>query len=361
MILDGKSTNADFDIAQIQTPQEVNEDAFSGRLDLKLNNRWSSYVRVFRDRGTSNQPNNVAGQVILTTADPTNAVFNLQAIVSDRTTNEFKFGYNAAKTNLVGLAPTVNGIDFSGFILNLSGSVANNGIAGQGSTSGITVPGGLIRANSAQNGRAQPYDPYTLSFIDSVSSVRGNHYLKAGGELRMIRMTTDRLGGITYAFTNLTAFLANQPSTIQYLGDESAPSVFNNGATGPRHLQEQFYIGYAQDEWHASPKLTLNYGLRYDYYTPMKEANNLEVKFNIDHLRSLRQDHHPRRLRAVRRSGPVGGSDPAGRRLRPRQHDAIDRGAGVPARHQPRGRQLREQPEQPVVPAAGVRERLPGA
>ena len=282
VILGGKSTNPDFDIAQLQTTQDVKEDAFSGRLDLKLNNRWSSYIRVFRDQGTSTQPNNVAGQVIQTNADPTNAVFNLQAIVSDRTTNEFKFGYNAAKTNLVGIAPTVNGIDFSNFILNLSGSVANTGIAGQGASSGITVPGGLIRANSAQNGRSQPYDPYTLSVIDSVSSVRGNHYLKAGGEARMIRMQTDRLGGTTYSFTNLTAFLANQPSTIQYLGDESAPSVFNNGATGPRHLEQQYYIGYVQDEWHPTAKMTLNYGLRYDYYTPMKEANNLQVKFNID-------------------------------------------------------------------------------
>ena len=96
-------------------------------------------------------------------------------ILSDRTTNEFKFGYNGAPTTLVGVAPTVNGIDFSGFILNLSGSVANTGIAGQGASSGITVPGGLIRANSAQNGRAQPYDPYSLSFIDSLSSVRGKH------------------------------------------------------------------------------------------------------------------------------------------------------------------------------------------
>ena len=80
----------------------------------------------------------------------------------------------------------------------------------------------------------------------------------------------------------MTAFLANQPSTIQYLGDESAPSVCNNGATGERHLRQEYYIGYAQDEWHVSPKLTLNYGLRYDYYTPMSEANGLQVKFNID-------------------------------------------------------------------------------
>jgi len=282
VILDGKSTNPDFDIAQIQTPQDVREDAFSGRLDLRLSAGWSSYVRVFRDQGTSDQPNNVAGQVIHTTANPSNAVFNLQGVLSDKTTNEFKFGYNAAPTTLVGVAPVVNGIDFSTFILNLSGSVANTGIAGQGASSGITVPGGLIRANSAQNGRAQPYDPYTVSLIDSIGSLRGAHYLKAGGELRLIRMSTDRLGGTTYSFTNLNAFLANQPSTIQYLGDESAPSVFNNGATGPRHLEQEYYIGYAQDEWHVNPRVTLNYGVRYDYYTPMREANNLQVKFNID-------------------------------------------------------------------------------
>jgi carboxypeptidase family protein len=282
VILPGKSTNPDFDIAQIQTPQVVHEDSFSGRLDMKFSERWSSYVRVFADQGTSDQPNNVAGQVIHTTANPRNAVFNLQGILSDRSTNEFKFGYNGAPTTLVGIAPVVNGIDFSTFILNLSGSVANNGIAGQGASSGITVPGGLIRANSAQNGRAQPYDPYTVSLIDSLSSVRGNHFVKAGGEVRLIRLSTDRLGGTTYSFTNVNAFLANQPSTIQYLGDESAPSVFNSGATGPRNLQQEYYIAYAQDEWHMNPRFTLNYGLRYDYYTPMREANDLIVKFNID-------------------------------------------------------------------------------
>src|SRR5207249_3369688 len=95
-------------------------------------------------------------------------------------------------------------------------------------------------------------------------------------------MSTDRLGWTSYSFTNLNAFLANQPSTIQFLGDESAPSVFNNGATGLRHFEQEYYIGYAQDEWHATPKFTLNYGVRYDYYTVPREANNLQVKFNAD-------------------------------------------------------------------------------
>jgi hypothetical protein len=279
VILPGKSTSPDFDIAQLQTPQVVTETASSGRFDIRFNPTWSSYVRVFHDQGRSDAPDSVSGRVVHTEANPSNAVFNLQGLLSERTTNEFKFGYNAAPTRLVGV---VQDPQFANIIINLTGSVANTGIAGQGANSGITVPGGLIRANSAQNGRAQPYDPYTLSFIDSLSTLRGSHYLKVGGEFRAIRMETDRLGGTTYSFTNLTAFLANQPSTIQYLGDESAPSVFNNGATGPRHLRQEYYIGYAQDEWHISPSLTLNYGARYDYYTPMREANNLQVKFNID-------------------------------------------------------------------------------
>jgi outer membrane receptor protein involved in Fe transport len=283
VILPGKSTNPDFDIAQLQTPAEVRENAYSGRFDFRFGNRWSSYVRLFGDQGTSDAPASVSGQVVHTEANPKNAVFNLQGLLSDRTTNEFKFGYNAAPTRIRGDVPaSVPGVDFSSLIINLTGSVANNGIAGQGSSSGITVPGGLVRSNSAQNGRAQPYDPYTLSLIDSLSSLRGSHYLKIGGEARAIRMATDRLGGTTYSFTNVNAFLANQPSTIQFLGDESAPSVFNNGATGLRHFEQEYYIGYAQDEWRATPQFTLNYGLRYDYYTVPREANNLQVKFNVE-------------------------------------------------------------------------------
>src|SRR5262249_45496162 len=200
----------------------------------------------------------------------------------DTRTTEFKVGSNAAPPRRYGVAPNVNGIDFSSLFISLTGSVANNGIAGQGASSGITSPGALIRANSAQNGRSQPYDAWALSFIDSLTKIKGNHLFKFGGEYRPLRLTTDRLGGTTYSFGNLTAFLANQPSTIQYLGDESAPSVFNNGATGPRHLQQWYAVGYAQDEWRANSKFTLNYGVRYDYYSVLREANNLEVKFNID-------------------------------------------------------------------------------
>ena len=45
--------------------------------------------------------------------------------------------------------------------------------------------------------------------------VSGNHFVKLGGDVRAIRMSTDQQGGITYSFANLAAFLANTP------GDDS--------------------------------------------------------------------------------------------------------------------------------------------
>ena len=282
VILPGASKDPDFDIAQLQGLQRVRENAFSLRLDYKINNRWSMYGRGFHDNGKNNQPEGVSGRVVKITDNPSNAVFNVQGLLSDRVTNELKVGYNSAPTRINGLAPTVAGADFSNIVLNLSGSVANTGIAGQGASSGIVVPGGLVRANSATNGRGQPYDPYTVSVIDSLSTVRGNHYLKTGGEIRAIRMETDRLGGITYSFANVSAFMNNTASTVQYLGDVSAASPFNNGATGPRHVAQEYYIAFAQDEWHLAQSATLNLGLRYEYYTPLTETNDLQVKFNIN-------------------------------------------------------------------------------
>jgi hypothetical protein len=281
VLLPGVSLNPDFDLYQLQGLEVVKEDAISARLDYRLSPRWSSYLRLFYDKGTQNRPEGVSGRVARVENKPGNAVFSLLGTFGD-VMNEFKVGYNAPKAEINGVAPTAGGIDFSPISINLTGSIANTGIAGQTGASGVVIPGGLVRASSATNGRGLPYDPYSLAFSDAISLVRGNHLIKFGADFRMIHMTTDQLGGTTYTFPNITAFLANQPSAIQYLGDISAPSVFNNGATGMRHTSQQYYVGYVQDKWQATPNLTVNYGLRYDYYTPLKVRDNLIVKFNLD-------------------------------------------------------------------------------
>ena len=280
IILPGASANPDFDIAQLQSLANVKENSFAARLDVKLNGSHRLYARYFNDRGENDQPEGVTGRRVFITSKPQNAVLSLQSNLGASAINEFKIGYNRADTAVNGIAPTVNGIDLSAITINITGSVANNGIVGQGSSSGTAIPGGLVRQNSATNGRGAPYEPYSLSFIDSVSLNRGSHFFKAGAEVRLIRMKTDRLGGTTYTFSNLAAFLANTPQQIQYLGDVSAPSPFNGGVTGMREAKTEFFVGYLQDEWKVSPKLTLNLGLRLDKYKPLREANDLAVMFD---------------------------------------------------------------------------------
>ncbi len=272
-----------FDLVQLQDNEKTDEKAFAARFDYKHNEYNTFYFRFFRDQGTDISPEGVSGRRVSIEAVPQNAVASYQSILKKNGSliNEFKIGYNGARTRINGNAPTINGIDFSAVSLNISGQVAIAGIAGQGGNSGVSSPGGLVRANSATNGRGQPYTPYSLGFIDSLNFIKGNHNAKFGGEVRLIRLYTDRLGGTTYTFSNLASFLANTPSQVQYLGDVSAPSPFNNGASGQPEAKQEYYIVYGQDEWKIRPGLTLNYGLRYEYYTPLREKNDKQVLFDI--------------------------------------------------------------------------------
>jgi len=270
-----------FDVAQLQANSSVNENSAALRLDYKLNNKHSAYFRFFRDQGSNSQPEGVTGRRVLIKAVPQNGVLAVQSLLSPTLLNEFKFGYNGAYTRINGQAPTIAGFDLSSAVINISGNTANFALPGQGTSAGTAVPGGLVRANSATNGRGQPYTPYSLSLVDSVNWTNGNHNAKFGGELRFIRLYTDRLGGTTYTYSNLTNFLTNTPQSIQFLGDVSAPSPFNNGATGQRFAKQEYYITYAEDEWKLKPNLTLNYGLRYEYFTPLREDRNLQVLFDI--------------------------------------------------------------------------------
>ena len=50
-------------------------------------------------------------------------------------------------------------------------------------------------------------------------------------------------------------------------------------AWGARFIR---YGVFAQDEWHATPKLTVSYGLRWDYDPPFSEVQNKISSFQPD-------------------------------------------------------------------------------
>jgi hypothetical protein len=46
-------------------------------------------------------------------------------------------------------------------------------------------------------------------------------------------------------------------------------------------MRQTFYIGYVQDEWKITPRLTMSAGLRYEYYSPLHEQNNKVLWFDV--------------------------------------------------------------------------------
>ena len=274
------TANPDLDIARLNGSNSSDENYGFLRLDWRQSDKYQWTFRYSRDQGQSVSPLGVTGNAFVVTAVPQNAMVQFQQILSPSVINETKFGFNGYKTRASGLAPNAGGLDMSAISVSFTGSVALSGIGGQGASAAAARPGGLVRSNSTQNGRGQPYTNSSFSFIDNLTWMKGAHTVKAGVEVRPIRLYTDRLGGTTYTFSNLDDFLGNRPSQVQFLGDVSAPSPFNNGVTGNRQAKQEYYIGYAQDEWRLRPTLTFSYGLRYEYYSVMREAQNRAVVFD---------------------------------------------------------------------------------
>lgn len=268
-------------IVTVIGPGTVDENSGGLRLDYNPSEKYRFYLRYFRDQGVSSQTQNSTLSQYNQIAVPQNAILNSTQILSASILNETKIGFNGVKERVSGKPGPSPGVDLTGVTLNLSGSVALAGIAGQSGNAGIAVPTGLIRLSSAFNGRGAPYTNYTLSFIENLSVIQGQHTLKFGVEIRPVRLYNDQQGGTTYSFPNVTSFLNNAPSSVAFNGTLSDLSPFTN-LSGISLLKQTYNIVYAQDEWRLTPTLTVSYGLRYEYYTPLREDRNKNVFFDIN-------------------------------------------------------------------------------
>ena len=263
-----------FDRANVRQPGTIDEYSGNTRFDYQASDKNRFFLRYSRDQGFGNLPLNSAGSGTRETIVPQNLVISWSRVQSAHMVNDAKFGFNGSKTRVSANAPVVPGINLDGVTL------AINGVSALDGTSGYALPSGLLRISTAFNGRSAPYTNYSLSFIDSLTIIHGNHTMKAGVEIRPQRIKNAILGGTTYTFPNVQGFLAGNPSQIQINGDTNDVSPFT-GKGGFFDLRQTFYIGYIQDEWKISPALTMNYGLRYEYYTPLKEQNDKVLWFDV--------------------------------------------------------------------------------
>ncbi|MGE3508740.1 MAG: TonB-dependent receptor, partial [Vicinamibacterales bacterium] len=203
---------------------------------------------------------------VLAKQTPQNFVGNWQSIMGGRLVNELKVGINAPKTsaNAFGTA----GYDPLG--VSLSGTFTSSSIDARGNT-GIARSGLLIRATSASSTTGSAFDPISIAISDALTWNRGAHTIKMGGEYRRIQSDFQFLGSQELTYNSINDFIDNRPN--QYAVTQDSPTF----------QPQQFYgIGFIQDTWRASNRLTLELGLRYDYYSVVREAQGRARPFFVD-------------------------------------------------------------------------------
>lgn len=115
------------------------------------------------------------------------------------------------------------------------------------------------------------WDPRATLSIHS-----GNHSLKFGGELLKLQTRINDLnatiGRMNFEnrFTGRTVgdFLLGLPSQLAL----TSYTVMDQG--------QNMYFGFVQDDYKASTRLTLNFGIRYEYATPVTEKDNKLANFD---------------------------------------------------------------------------------
>ncbi len=136
---------------------------------------------------------------------------------------------------------------------------------------------GFQQLGPAESANAS-FSTSVMQILDTFSLVRANHSLKFGADIRLERMDAfqppNPLG--LYSFNSL--FTGNSLASF-LLGQVNSFNIDVQGDTlKPRARIAEFFV---QDDWRASPRLTLGLGLRYTLNFPSTEVNNRGAIFNL--------------------------------------------------------------------------------
>jgi hypothetical protein len=120
-----------------------------------------------------------------------------------------------------------------------------------------------------------------------VSKYMGRHSISAGFDYRLIHTDFTALTTSAGDFKFNGVFSREYPSLSNGSGADFAdlllgyPSSGSVTTTSKLYDYVKYYSGYVQDDFRVSAKLTVNFGLRYEYETGVAENNNqLAVGFN---------------------------------------------------------------------------------
>jgi hypothetical protein len=194
------------------------------------------------------------------------------------TVNEFRAAYIRAGSDAVQLGFGENFADQLG-IPNVNISANNSGFP-QIAVSGYSTLGDasffpLIELENV------------YQWLDNVTFIRGSHTFKSGVDFKKVQRNFTQILGApagTFSFgPGFTADPTRPADTGNSLADfllgipGSGSVVSNSGLAGIRSTE---FSAYFQDMWKLSSKVTLNYGLRYDLFTPQTEVYDRQTNFD---------------------------------------------------------------------------------
>lgn len=220
-------------------PSPNSENAGTIRVDHRFPGSDFGYVRYNIDDGVSTSALNALAQGITVTSRVQNFVLEETHIFNPHLINEAQFGFN--RNTYIQAQQT--GLPFNFSITGFT-SLSEN-------------------YTKEQVGQSE-------SLNDTVTWTKGYHTLKFGAELKFPWFNEQNSVDGTASFLNTSTLLANQLNTFQ-----------TTAALPDKGMRKIHVAGYAQDEWKVSKNFTINYGLRYNYFSPFHEVHNSANPFDI--------------------------------------------------------------------------------